>query len=67
MMIPASYLYKDIYRQTWLDPDPKPATEIDNASRGGGHPIRHGLADLLIRAADLLRRPRPASLASAPR
>jgi len=20
-MIPASYLYKDIYRQTWLDPD----------------------------------------------
>ena len=66
-MIPASYLYKDVYRQTWIDPDPEPAETSKDFSGGGGHPIRHGLAGLLIRAADFLRRPRPASLASAPR
>lgn len=64
-MIPASYLYKDIYRQTWLDPDLECAKARQNSS-GGGHPIRNALATLLTRAADYLRRPRPVSLASDP-
>ena len=37
-MIPASYLFKDVYRQTWLDPDIEAAIERQ-ANIGKGRPI----------------------------
>lgn len=64
-MIPASYLYKDIYRQTWLDPDIECAKARQNSSDGGGRPIRSVIA-LLTRMTDNRHHPRPISLASDP-
>lgn len=53
-MIPASYLYKDIYRQTWLDPDIERVRPHPEASWPRGTPLRRGLAAFLRRAADML-------------
>lgn len=64
-MIPASYLYKDIYRQTWLDPDFECAWARSEAARLDATPsLRQGLATLLRRLADLLYPAGPAGLAS---
>lgn len=61
-MIPASYLYKDIYRQTWLDPDLECAWARQEAARLDAIPsLRQSLATLLRRVADMLY---PAGLAS---
>lgn len=54
-MIPASYLYKDIYRQTWLDPDFECAWARQESARLDATPsLRQSLAGLLRRAADML-------------
>lgn len=59
-MIPASYLFKDIYRQTWLNPDIDCAKARHRAaSRHRLLALRRGLASLLRRAADGLYRPQP--------
>lgn len=64
-MIPASYLYKDIYRQTWLDPDLEFAKARHDTSPRDGHPD-NGLAAFLARVTSLLHHRRPAALASDP-
>lgn len=59
-MIPASYLFKDIYRQTWLDPDLEEAKARHRAARKHRLvALRRGLASLLRQAADGLYRPEP--------
>ena len=36
-MIPASYLFKDVYRQTWINPEPvAPITEAELARAARG-------------------------------
>lgn len=55
-MIPASYFYKDLYCQTWLDPEINPV-EVRQSKHGGGRPIRTLFAALLVQFAG--RRPRP--------
>ena len=55
-MIPASYLYKDLYRQTWLDPDIECA-RARQSKHGGGHPIRNLCATLFAQAPARQRRP----------
>ena len=36
-MIPASYLFKDVYRQTWINPEPVvPITEAELARAARG-------------------------------
>ncbi|MBO9587351.1 hypothetical protein [Devosia sp.] len=64
-MIPASYLYKDLYRQTWLDPDIENARDR-RSTHGGGHPIRNLFATLFAHVPARLRRPAlaPTALAS---
>lgn len=66
-MIPASYLYKDLYRQTWLDPDIECAI-ARQSKHSGGHPIRNLFATLLTRVPARLHRPAlgPSALASDP-
>lgn len=54
-MIPASYLYKDVYRRAWLDPDVESARRRHKADRlDAMSMLRRGLAALLRRAADRL-------------
>lgn len=57
-MIPASYLFKDIYNQTWLDANVDAVTE-SRRSPHKGYPIwiklRHALASLSLPKAE----PRP--------
>ncbi len=39
-MIPASYLYKDVFQHAWYDADKEAATERHKVSRpSGGHTI----------------------------
>lgn len=64
-MIPASYLYKDIYHQTWLDPDLEAAkARHDDAPKDGHH--KGSLAALFARVTSLLRHQQPGPLASDP-
>jgi hypothetical protein len=62
-MIPASYLYKDIYRQTWLDPDLECTWARQEAARlKSTRSLRQGLSRLLHRLADMLYPAESASL-----
>jgi len=49
-MIPASYLYKDAYRQAWIDPDIEDAKARTDAHRDGHH-IWNTLVALISRLA----------------
>lgn len=64
-MIPASYLYKDIYRQTWLDPELESAKARHDTSPRDGH-SDNSLAAFLARVTSLLHHRQPAPLASDP-
>jgi hypothetical protein len=57
-MIPASYFYKDIYRQTWLDPDLVCAWERQS-SHIGGHPIGRLFTFVTTAVARLVQQPKP--------
>ena len=46
-MIPASYLYKDIYTRHWGDPRNQQAEPVDTEPRGPGQGRLAGLAGLL--------------------
>lgn len=49
-MIPASYLYKDIYRQAWIDPDLEDAKARAAADRNG-HPITDRVIAFILQIA----------------
>lgn len=52
-MIPASYLFKDVFQKTWYDPDIEAAIERQK-------PRGHGVISWLSRLARALRRNTPA-------